>query len=161
MDFDDLANELDAAGERAVNLSPILDKFVQVMDVSIQKNFDAEGRPTKWAPLAQPHPGHQSMLYDTGALRQSAKASHDGHDVILTAGGNGQPPAKAPALQYGAQLHNKRRVTTGRFVTRRSYRNVSSGGGYLPPRPYLVFQPEDLAYLGDELPSYIIMSVKF
>lgn len=158
----DLADEFDRAAGRAGALDGVLDKFVDVMNVSIGKNFDAEGRPTPWEPTRFPLPNHKATLHNDGTLRASAKAIHDGHDVLLVAGGGGQPPGKAPALQYGAQLHNKRKTASGRFAKKRS-RNSDSYryGGVLPARPYLLFQPEDLAYLGDELPSFIFMAVKF
>ncbi len=158
----ELADEFDRAAGRVGALHEILDKFVDVMNVSIQKNFDAEGRPTTWEPTRFPLPGHKATLENDGTLRRSAKAIRDGNDVILVAGGMGQPPAKAPALQWGAQLHNKRRVQTGRFVKKRSRnRDTYRYGGALPARPYLLFQPEDLAYLGDEMPQFIFMAVRF
>lgn len=157
----DLADEFNRAAGRADALHHVLDTFVSVMNASIQKNFDVEGRPTRWAEIQRMHPGHQAILHDTGALRASARAVRDGNDVVLTAGGNGQPKGKAPALQYGAQLHNKRRVQTGRFVRKRAWKDVHRLGGVLPPRPYLLFHPEDLAFLGDELPSFIFMDVRF
>lgn len=160
---EELADAFDAGAGRAGDLHRVLDAFVDVMNVSVQKNFADEGRPTPWEPTRYPnsHRNHVRTLEDEGTLKRSAKAIRDGNDVILVAGGGGQPEAKAPALQYGAQLHNKRRTTTGRFVTRRSWKNTVSFGGQLPPRPYLLFQPEDLAYLGDELPSWIFMGVRF
>ena len=157
----ELADEFDRAAGRAGALDEVLDKFVDVMNVSIQRNFDAEGRPAKWADIARMHRGHKAILEDTGTLRRSAKAIREGHDVLLVAGGDGQPAAKAPALHYGAQLHNKHRTTTGRFVTRRSWKNVARYGGGLPARPFLLFHPEDLAYLGDELPSFVFMTTRF
>jgi phage gpG-like protein len=159
--FDDLADEFAQAGDRAGDPAPALDAFVNVMQASILANFAAEGRPAAWEPTRFPLPGHVATLHNEGTLIASAKALRDGNDVILTAGGNGQPPAKAPALQYGAQLHNKRRMGTGRFVTRRSWKNTYRYGGSLPPRPYLLFQQDDLDFFGDKLPSYIFMSVKF
>lgn len=158
----ELAAEFDRAAGRAGSLAGVLDKFVDVMNVSIQKNFDAEGRPTAWEPTRFPPKNHVATLHNTGALRRSAKAIRDGHDVILVAGGDGQPQAKAPSLQYGARLHNKRRVETGRFVKKRSRnRGTYRYGGDLPARPFLLFQPEDLAYLGDELPSFIFMGTRW
>lgn len=158
----ELADEFDRAAGRAGALAGVLDQFVSVMTASIQKNFDAEGRPVAWEPTRFPLPNHKATLHNDGTLRASAKAIRDGNDVVLIAGGGGQPPAKAPALQHGAQLHNKRRTQTGRFVKKRSRnRDTYRYGGVLPARPYLLFQPEDLAYLGDELPSFIFMAVKF
>lgn len=158
----ELADEFDRAAGRAGALGEVLDAFVHVMNASIQKNFDAEGRPVKWEPTRFPPKNHKATLHNEGTLRGSAKAIREGNDVILVAGGNGQPDAKAPALQYGAQLHNKRRIQTGRFVKKRSRnRDTYRYGGALPARPYLLFQPEDLAYLGDELPSFIFMGVKW
>ena len=157
----ELADAFDAAAGRAGSLAGVLDKFVDVMNASIQKNFDVEGRPNRWADIKRMHPGHKAILHDTGTLRNSAKAIREDHDVILVAGGDGQPPAKAPALHYGAQLHGRRRGISGRFVSRRARKDVAEGSGGLPARPYLIFQPEDLAYLGDEMPAWIFTDVRF
>jgi phage gpG-like protein len=157
----ELADEFGRAADRAGDLGVVLNAFVSVMNASIQKNVDGEGRPTPWEPTRFPLPGHKATLHNTGALRASARAVVEGNDVVLTAGGSGQPRGKAPALHYGAQLHNKRRVQTGRFVRRRAWKDTYRYGGLLPPRPYLLFHPDDLAYLGDEMPSFIFKTVKF
>ena len=148
---------------RCDDLTPALEEFATWMKSSVKENFVAQGRPQKWAPV-QAHPGHRTILVDTGALVDSTTAFVDGKtDVVLAAGGGGQPAPKAPALQYGAQLHMRRSRSTGEFVTRRTRKNVSRGDvigyGVLPARPYLLFQEEDLTYFAVLIPEYVFKVV--
>lgn len=161
------ARQFEGAAIRAGSLVGVLDEFATWMKVSIQKNFDAQGRPKAWEPTKYPPPNHKATLVNEGDLLRSATAFRDGNtDVVLAAGGGGQRPQKAPSLQFGANLHTDRRRSTGKFVGRRARSDVSKGGrhvigyGTLPPRPYLVFQDEDLAFFGNKLPDFIFMVVK-
>lgn len=110
---------------------------------SIGKNFAEHGRPERWVP-SQKNPDH--TLIDKGDLFASANTIVEGKsDLLLVAGGDGQPPAKAPSLQYGARIRYKSRG--GRFLPRtsRARKGVTRGEAILPPRPYLLFQQDDLA----------------
>jgi phage gpG-like protein len=154
------ADEFGAAAIRAGSLIPVLQDFADWMKASVKQNFVAQGRPNAWAPTKYPPPNHKATLVNTGDLLDSTNALVDGHtDVILVAGGGGQPHAKAPSLQYGANLHTARYRSTGHFATKRSRVGVSKGNvigyGVLPARPYLLFQDEDLRYLGTMLPQFI------
>jgi phage gpG-like protein len=158
----EFAEEFSAAAVRAGSLKPVLQDFADHMKLSIKDNFKAQGRPVAWKPVPN-HPGHRAILVDTGALVDSTDAFVEGDtDVAIVAGGGGQNPGKAPSHQYGAKLHMRRYRSTGQFATKRSRKNVSDvpkggliGYGELPARPYLIFQDEDLRYLGTMLPSFI------
>jgi phage gpG-like protein len=153
------ADQFGAAAVRAGSLVPVLEDFAAHMKLSIKENFVAQGRPSKWKEVEM-HPGHQAILVDTATLVDSTTAFVDGNtDVVLAAGGNGQRAAKAPSLQWGANLNMRRRRDTGQFASKRARKNVSRGDvigyGVLPARPYLLFQDEDLRYLGTMLPDFI------
>jgi phage gpG-like protein len=151
----EFAAEFSAAAVRAGSLRPVLEDFAEHMKASIKDNFKAQGRPVHWKEVPM-HPGHQAILVDTGALLDSTTAFVEGNtDVVLAAGGNGQNPGKAPSHQWGANLHARRRGASGRFVTRRTRKDVVVGSGVLPARPYLLFQDEDLRYLQTMLPQFI------
>lgn len=135
----------DAFGEAAVNagnIRPVLEDFSKHMFESIGQNFAEHGRPDRWLP-SQKNPDH--TLIDRGDLFASANTIVEGDtDLLLVAGGNGQPPAKAPSLQFGAHLRWKARA--GRFLPKKSRarKDVYKGEAELVARPYLLFQPEDL-----------------
>lgn len=161
------AQAFSAAAVRAGALAPLLDDFAVWMRASVQVNFATSGRPARWPDTKYPPPNHKATLVNEGDLMRSATAFRDGNtDVVLAAGGGGQRPQKAPSLQFGANLHTDRRRSTGKFVGRRARSDVSKGGrdvigyGVLPPRPYLLFQREDLDLFGSKLPSFIFMVVK-
>jgi phage gpG-like protein len=149
------ANAFGDAAARAGSIGPVLTDFSHHMKGSIKQNFISGGRPVAWAPV-ESHPGHRSVLIDSGALYDSATAIPEGStDVVLVAGGNGQRPAKAPSLQYGANFAAKQRG--GKFVSKRTRKNYSNAAVTLPARPYLIFQDADLDYLGKILPEYVFI----
>lgn len=153
MNLQECADVFGRAAAYAGNIKPILTDFSHHMKGSINQNFLSGGRPVAWAPV-EPHPGHRSVLIDTGALYDSSTAFPDGDtDVILVAGGGGQPHAKAPTLQYGANYAAKQRG--GVFVSRRTRKNVTRVAVTIPARPYLLFQDADLELLGKALPEFV------
>jgi phage gpG-like protein len=153
---DEFASTLGSAAIRAGALAPVLADFVEHMKGSVKENFIAGGRPVTWIP-SKDHPGHRSTLVDTAALMDSATALVEGgRDVLLVAGGGGQPPAKAPTLQGGARFMAKRRE--GRFVTKRSRKNVTRHEIVIDARPYLLFQGVDLAYLDNGITSFVFQA---
>lgn len=146
----------DAFGEladRAGNIRPVLEDFGKYMFDSIGQNFAAHGRPDTWKP-SQKNPDH--TLIDKGDLFASANTIVDGDtDLLLVAGGFGQPPAKAPSLQWGAHIRFKSRG--GRFLPRssRARKNVTRGEIELVPRPYLLFQSDDLDMFYGMVETYL------
>lgn len=150
----ELAAVFERAADRAENPQPVLDDFARWMDESLEQNFRAGGRPDRWVP-SQKNPTH--TLVDHGDLLLSTHAIVEDKDVLLVAGGEGQPEAKAPSLQYGSTTHGvKRRF--GAFEARSSRRRLGVTRGETianPARPYLLFQDMDLTYFGSELPEYI------
>ena len=154
--------------ERAGNIRPVLEDFGKHMFRSIEDNFAEHGRPETWVP-SKKNPTH--TLIDTGELFASANTIVDGDtDLLLVAGGMGQPSAKAPSLQFGARIPYKHK--SGRFVpmsTRlrasrlgrwgfgegRYEGGATRGEAILPPRPYLEFQAEDLEMFYGMVETYL------
>ncbi len=68
---------------RATNLQPVFDEFGRYMLGSIRRNFEAEGRPRKWQPLApstiqqrtRQGYGAGPILYRTGRLRHGFRVN--------------------------------------------------------------------------------------
>jgi phage gpG-like protein len=149
------ANAFGDAAARAGSIGPVLTDFSHHMKGSIKQNFISGGRPVAWAPV-ESHPGHRSVLIDSGALYDSATAIPEGStDVVLVAGGNGQRPAKAPSLQWGWNAAAKQRA--GKFAPKRTRTNFQRAAINGPGRPYLIFQDADLNYLGKSLPEYVFI----
>ena len=150
---EECADALGQAADRAGSIRPVLEDFGKHMFDSIGQNFAMHGRPETWKP-SKKNPDH--TLIDKGDLFASANTIVEGDtDLLLVAGGMGQPPAKAPSLQSGAHFRFKSRA--GRFLSRssRARKGVIRGEIDLVPRPYLLFQDEDLAVFYGMATAYI------
>jgi len=104
------------------------------LELSVQQNFRAEGRPTKWAPL-QPATiaarrrgrrkgGRARILRDTGRLAGSIIGRIAGDSVIV-----GTNVIYAPTHQFGR--------------------------GRIPARPFLLLQVADLRYIRNRMQQHI------
>ncbi len=90
---------------------------------SIQQNFDASGRPARWAPNAPAtgrRKGSTKPLIDRGRLMGSVRYATTPTQLVLSADGHG-----AQIHQFGGQAGRGHSVT-------------------IPARPYMLFQDEDL-----------------
>ena len=90
---------------------------------SIQRNFDAIGRPERWAPNAPgtiARKGSSKPLVDTGWLMNSVRFHTTPTQLVLEADGPG-----ARIHQFGGETGRGHAVT-------------------IPARPYMLFQDEDL-----------------
>lgn len=136
------ASKLREIGDRVADTTPLMTMMGRHMMPSIRTNFLVGGRPT-WEQLQTivvgPR-GSRSQKYRrvqgrtrlggplvlTGDLRNHISFVAEKLDLILTA--SPTPGVKGPVHQYGA---------------------TGAGRGHnvmIPARPYLVFQPEDIAW---------------
>lgn len=144
--------------ERGGNLSGVLRSFGAYMEGSIQKNFDAEGRPVKWAPIrfgtkvawhtkrssfwnkkglkmskkGRKAWGGRRVLTDSARLRRSIKSTILANGIML-----GTNLVYAAIHQFGGQAGRGQKV-------------------YIPARPYLLFQDEDVQHFGRMLNVYLL-----
>ena len=126
--------------------------FGRVLVRSVTENFEAEGRPKAWKPLAestlfgrlgggsligkkgreltraQKRLSNVKILQDTGLLKNSARAEVTGN--TLRVGPSGPAAIYAAIHQFGGKAGRGRKVT-------------------IPARPFLVVQPEDETELLD------------
>lgn len=126
---------LAALAARLDELSGPLDAFGKTMMDSVRRNFDEQGRPDGWEPLAAStarRKGNGAILVDTGRLRGSI-GFRAGHDRLTL----------YSALPY-ASVH-QRGGAAGR-----------GGSAVIPARPYLVFQEDDIARLRDILLRHLL-----
>ena len=123
-----------------------LKAFGRILVRSITENFEDEGRPRAWRPLADatrfgrrqgplsrtargktPRRGPK-ILQDSGLLKNSARAEVTGN--TLRVGPSGPAAIYAAIHQFGGKAGRGRKVT-------------------IPARPYLLIQPEDETELLD------------
>ncbi len=173
VDVEAVKRRLAGMADRANDLTPIMRQLGERMMTSVKKNFDQGGRPTPWEPLASGTvisaevwkgfsrswkarmlkmgyrrvQGRKRMggpLVLTGNLRASIDYRAEPRDLVLVA--RPDPGVKGPVHQWG--VPDTAHGGTGRLAGRGH--NVR-----IPARPYLVFQPEDLAYARDLLRGWI------
>lgn len=157
-----MADTFGVMADRASDIRPVLTEFSYHMKGSVNQNFLSGGRPVAWAPTQDPPPNHRATLINTGALYDSATAFTEGNtDVVLAAGGGGQPPAKAPTLQYGANYAAKQRIAgtlgAGKFASKRTRQGVYRTAITTQAYHYLIFQDADLDWLGAKLPEHVFI----
>ena len=129
-----------------------LKAFGRVLVRSVTENFEAEGRPKAWKPLAestlfarvgggsligkkgrelkraQKRLSNVKILQDSGLLKNSARAEVSGN--TLRVGPSGPAAIYAAIHQFGGKAGRGRKIT-------------------IPARPYLIVQPEDETELLD------------
>ena len=113
-------------GGRTADLSPVFKRFGAYMLRSVAKNFREGGRPNKWMISRKrvKRPGSQTLIA-TGILKNSIAPEFDAKSLTISMGSN---------LKY-ARIHQLG-APWGRFKR----------PAYMPARPYLLFQDEDLDY---------------
>lgn len=112
---------------------------------SINKNFENQGRPTKWAPLApstiagrrNKNKASIKILQDTGYLKNSI--TYDATDDEVKIGTN---VIYGKTHQFGADIKTR---SSSRKVSTKSHKKTSTKKPYIhiPARPFLLFQNED------------------
>jgi len=129
-----LALRLEALASRLTDLQGLMERLAPVAARAIERNFDAEGRPERWPPLApatlRRKPPGLKILERTGRLRRSISTRVHGNAVVIST-----DVPYAAAHQFG--------VPQGR----------------LPARPFLVLTTEDLDALARTLAESLANTV--
>lgn len=103
---------------------------------SVERNFQAQGRPTRWTPLKPstlarrrkgPHQGGPQILMDTGGLKHSIKEQ-------VTLSGNS-------SVSIGSNKKYARRQQMG--YEGKTGKGAGRGHSPTPARPFLLIQEED------------------
>ncbi len=174
---------LDGLDLRCRNLFLVLQDFTGYMMGSVQRNFDAQGRPGRWAPLklstmsgwigsrktwsakagGLSKTGREALagrriLTDTARLRNSIR-------FAVVAGGRGVEGSTN--VKYAAIQHKGGTVQIPAFGPRKKKALFWPGAAHpvkmvrahsvtIPPRPFLMFQNEDIyGYLFPRLAGYV------
>ena len=163
--------------QRAGNLSPVMGLMGRHMMASTRTTFDVGGRPNSWPPLVNVEvapkgsrgkgrtQGRARMggpLVLTGDLRRSAGFTPEPKDLVVWDRPSNDV-IKAPVHQYGARIPaSSRRFASQTRYSKATGRPIAArpmGHGVrdiiIPPRPYLVFQREDLAYFRSLVSGFI------
>ena len=151
-------------GKMTVNLGKYVTKPVKALKQiglymlgSIEKNFEAEGRPIRWIPLSPmtiagrrkgKSPYGIKILSDTGNLRNSINLNvrEDGSGVAI-----GTNVKYAPAHQFGSNVPKHitivKRAKSLRMLRAgktKKARKMVAPFFKIPKRPFLMFQNEDV-----------------
>lgn len=136
---------------RAKNMKPALKEVGEIMLLSVQENFDKEGRPDKWEDLSEftkrqrrrkgRWPG--KILQQTGRLLQSINYRATADRVSL-----GTSVQYAPLMHFGGRAGDYRSTAEN---------NRGSLGPVVPARPFMLLQtPEDIDDIKETLREYIM-----
>lgn len=125
----ELNSYLTKAAKRLKDLRPALEKSGIAMERSIALNFQAEGRPARWAPLA---PWTQWVRDAKGygrehpILRQTNTLASSITSNIIDSGS---------AVETGTNISYAKLLQEG---------GTNSAGKHVPARPFVLFQPDDI-----------------
>jgi phage gpG-like protein len=179
----EVKDNLAAMIRRGGDLSPVLRSFGEYMYGSIQRNFDAEGRPEKWQPLklgtlqgwlasrktfmsratgdltakGKEALGGRKILTDKGLLRGSVYAIPGSMSLMMVAGGAAIP--YAAIQQFGGKTAPHEIVAKNAKALATNigfFKRVQHPGSDIPARPYMVFQTEDLAHLEEMIAAFVV-----
>jgi phage gpG-like protein len=127
------------------NMDPFWDAVEMHMIDSLTQNFEAEGRPTKWEPLAEwtiNAKGSSTILQDTGALKGSINSQNTeraGDSLEIWAGeAHGlfhQYADQDPMSQFGMINKNDKYP--------------------MPMRPFMLFQEDDIDTIEEIAANYL------
>jgi phage gpG-like protein len=173
LDAEGVKKTLGAMLAKLENKRPALKIIGRIVVDSVNKNFEAQGRPAKWRPSRRSMGGvlkrlgggvhktasgsaraiakHGSTLTDTGRLVRSINASVVSDSQVAV----GTNVVYAAVHQFGAKKgefgrgkvvisQHQRKTKSGRYVTvRPSLRRQQFPWGDIPARPFLLVQDED------------------
>ncbi len=83
-----LALRLEALADRLTDLQGLMERLTPLATRAIDRNFDEEGRPERWPPLApatlRRKPRGLKILERTGRLRRSLRTSVNGRSIVIS-----------------------------------------------------------------------------
>jgi len=168
-----IQDRLNQLGRRLSNLEPLMAEIGEIGVLSIQENFQQEGRPRKWAPLAESTKEQRRrqgrargrILNRLGAagLFGSINYRADRNSVAI-----GTNRIYGPTMHYGARKGEFGTITAnirahvrrvgGKNVRVRAHtRRMPVPWGDIPSRPFLMFQDEDWQDIGEAIDEYLII----
>jgi phage virion morphogenesis protein len=116
---------------RMGNLSPVMRDIGEIVRRSVERNFEAQGRPGKWLPSQRALKTGGQTLSLTGRLRRSFSVKGAGSRVTV-----GTNVVYAAIQQMGGKAGRGRKVT-------------------VPARPFLMVQGEDWTEIRRQVADYL------
>lgn len=135
--------------------APLMRTIAGTMQSAVDQNFQVGGRP-KWLGVKSRPNG--SPLIDSGALRNSIRASWDNDEAIV-----GTNLAYAAIHQFGGKTKphkikpvTKKALSFGGIVRKA----VNHPGSHIPARPFLTLTPQDEADILEDVQDYFKQIIK-
>lgn len=150
-EYSALTKVLDTLKASVKDMRPAWERVSDIIYASLEKNFDAQGRPSTWIPLSprtqrerasQGFGASGPILERTGELRR-AVSNNSGY---LTWLGSPSELKFIPDMSFGKFQHH-----TG---------YVTSFGATVPARPFLFIQDDDHTPILQELAFYLAKSIQ-
>lgn len=179
----DVLGRLQGMVQRGENLSGLFNFFGEYMKGSIRQNFEAGGRPTAWAPLSLGSlsgwaASRKSFANKKGLLTAKGQEAVRGRRPLINSGVmmntvfkvvgaaglqmvsnyNSPDGASISAIQqFGAKIppifpRSKKAL----FWAGLANPVKSTKGGTIPPRPFMMFQDEDIDYFERLLANFVM-----
>lgn len=117
---------------RMGNLTPVMRAIGETVRTSVERNFEAQGRPGKWLPSQRVLRSGGQTLSLTGRLRRSFSVQATGSRATV-----GTNVVYAAIQQMGGKAGRGGQVT-------------------IPARPFMLVQDEDWAQINRQLADYIM-----
>lgn len=156
-EFQKLVGEV---ADRMVNKRQVMEDIAEIGEDSIRTNFDAGGRPTKWAPLKR---RDGQPLRDKDRLMNSFGHQIDGNTVLI-----GTNAVYAAVHNFGAKKgsfgsfvakvkEHGRKTKSGKSSKVRAHtRSVRLPWGDIPAREFMLLQSEDVIEIQGLLVDWIM-----
>lgn len=135
------------------DLTPMWRDVAALMLNSTRKTFEVGGRPGRWQALKR---GGPAMLRRSGGLLRTLRAEVSPFSATVVMG-EGVPYAKIH--QYGGTIPHPGSSKFQRFIVEGKWISTNFTRPHpivMPPRPYLLFQAEDIEAIGQMAMGYIV-----
>jgi len=168
IDDAEITAQLAALAGRTRDLTPAMKRIGQAVRTSVIRNFEAGGRPAKWAPSQRVKKKGGKTLVKSHRLVNSITAraypnrAEVGTNVVYAAiqqlGGTVRHGARTQTLAFkkkggflGRKAAGKRRT-----AVRVAFARIGARDTTIPARPFLLVQDEDWAQIRDEIARYLV-----
>lgn len=156
----ELKSGLAALQSRMSDLSPVMKVISEIVYASIRRNFEAGGRPQRWAPsLRVKREGGQTLIRKGtgGGLLGSLIPSHTKDSATVSAN-----KEYAAILHFGGKTAPRIiKAKNGKALfwpgARHPVKSVNHPGSQIPPRPFLMVQNEDWTEIQSVINNYLSM----
>ena len=137
----DYAKDLNGMVERSKDLSPAFEAIARYLQGVVMRNFKAEGRPVKWAPLAP------------STIADRMRKGYGSGPILQRSGGLMKSLTTPGAPGFSLRVGPRSVAYTSNIFY---FRFHQVGTSKMPARPMLVFQKQDHTQVSRILNTYIL-----